>query len=125
MYADVVLTTGNRPTLPQCGKEGVVLNGLRSLDFKRLMMMDELVMVGIFILYSLLVTSEEVKFLFTESFIYVCFIILILYSEVMFFRYGVSLEVTTGIGVPLIPAETKDVFRRRLNSYNTWALTGL
>jgi len=29
---DDVLTPGSRPTLPQCGKEGVVLYGLRSRD---------------------------------------------------------------------------------------------
>jgi len=29
------LTIGNRPTLPQCGNEGVVLNGLRFCDVKR------------------------------------------------------------------------------------------
>jgi len=26
-FPDVILTSGNRPTLPQCGKEGVVLYG--------------------------------------------------------------------------------------------------
>jgi len=35
MYPDFILTSGNRPTLPQCGKDGVVLNGLRSRDIKR------------------------------------------------------------------------------------------
>jgi len=29
------LTTGNRPTLPQCGDEGVIFFGLRSRDVKR------------------------------------------------------------------------------------------
>jgi len=29
------LTTGNRPTLPQCGNEDVILYGLRSRDVKR------------------------------------------------------------------------------------------
>jgi len=29
------LISGNLPTLPQCGEEGVVLYGLRSLDVKR------------------------------------------------------------------------------------------
>jgi len=29
------LATGNSPTLPQCGREGVVLYGLRSRDVKR------------------------------------------------------------------------------------------
>jgi len=28
------LTTGNRPTLPQCSNEGVILYALRSYDFK-------------------------------------------------------------------------------------------
>jgi len=28
------LTTGNRPALPQCGNEGVILYGLRSRDVK-------------------------------------------------------------------------------------------
>jgi len=30
--ADVILTTGNCQTLPHCGKDGVVLGGLRSHD---------------------------------------------------------------------------------------------
>jgi len=30
------LTTGNHPTLPQCGYEGVIVYGLRSHDVKRL-----------------------------------------------------------------------------------------
>jgi len=29
------LTTGNRPTLPQCGNEGVILYGLSPRDVKR------------------------------------------------------------------------------------------
>jgi ATP synthase F1 complex assembly factor 2 len=39
-------------------------------------------------------------------------------------RYGVQLEVTTDIGVPHVPPETKNAFRQHLNSYNLWALTG-
>jgi len=29
------LTTGNRPTLPKCGNDGVILHGLCSRDVKR------------------------------------------------------------------------------------------
>jgi len=32
LFPDLVLTTGNCSTLPQCDKEGVVLYGLRSRD---------------------------------------------------------------------------------------------
>ncbi|KAI0241392.1 ATP synthase mitochondrial F1 complex assembly factor 2 [Lamellibrachia satsuma] len=39
-------------------------------------------------------------------------------------RYGVRIKPTTGLGVPHIPKETKDVFRQHLLSYNNWALTG-
>jgi len=39
-------------------------------------------------------------------------------------RYGVHLEVTTGLGVPVIPPTSKEVLRQHLNSYNDWALVG-
>jgi len=39
------LTTGNLPTLPQCGSEGVVLCGLRSHGVKMLMIMNDEVYV--------------------------------------------------------------------------------
>jgi len=32
------LTTGNRPTLPQCGNEGVIFYGLHSRDVQRVML---------------------------------------------------------------------------------------
>ena len=34
------------------------------------------------------------------------------------------IEQTTGLGIPHIPEETKNVFRQHLLSYNNWALTG-
>ncbi len=39
-------------------------------------------------------------------------------------RYNVSLEATTGLGVPMIPPETKAVFQQHLESFNDWALVG-
>jgi len=39
-------------------------------------------------------------------------------------RYGVNVEVTTDLHVPHVPAETKELFRQRLKSFNLWSLTG-
>ncbi|KAK2181659.1 hypothetical protein NP493_386g04016 [Ridgeia piscesae] len=39
-------------------------------------------------------------------------------------RYGVRIQPTTGLGVPHVPEETKNVFRQHMQSYNNWALTG-
>ncbi|XP_034049513.1 ATP synthase mitochondrial F1 complex assembly factor 2 [Thalassophryne amazonica] len=40
-------------------------------------------------------------------------------------RYNVTIGSSSSIVGPEIPAETKDTFRQHLNSYNSWALTGL
>jgi len=40
-------------------------------------------------------------------------------------RYGIEMEATTGLGVPFIPEETRDIFYQHFMSYNDWSLVGI
>ena len=39
-------------------------------------------------------------------------------------RYNVVMHPTTGIAPPIVPDETRQVFKQHLESYNDWALVG-
>jgi Zn-dependent protease len=64
---------------------------------------------------------EEVEFISVQGFLVWALDSFFILAS---FRYGVQLSATSGLGVPVIPDATKEVFRQHLNSFNSWAIVG-